>query len=71
MQPMRILAMAQNNPFRHRIVKRWSVLNPFCARLTTGSMVNKQKLVEEAAGQGFNAVLVARFIHHGEPRRNS
>jgi hypothetical protein len=23
-------------------------------------MVNKQKLVEEAAGQGFNAVLVAR-----------
>jgi DNA replication licensing factor MCM5 len=26
------------------------------SRLTTGSMVNKQKLVEEAAGQGFNAV---------------
>jgi DNA replication licensing factor MCM5 len=25
-------------------------------------MVNKQKLVEEAAGQGFNAVLVARAL---------
>jgi DNA replication licensing factor MCM5 len=32
------------------------------SRLTTGSMVNKQKLVEEAAGQGFNAVLVARAL---------
>lgn len=32
------------------------------SRLTIGSMVNKQKLVEEAAGQGFNAVLVARAL---------
>jgi DNA replication licensing factor MCM5 len=32
------------------------------SRLTTGSMVNKQKLVEEAAGQGFNAMLVARAL---------
>lgn len=32
------------------------------SRLTAGSMVNKQKLVEEAAGQGFNAVLVARAL---------
>jgi DNA replication licensing factor MCM5 len=32
------------------------------SRLTVGSMVNKQKLVEEAAGQGFNAVLVARAL---------
>jgi hypothetical protein len=44
------------NPFRHRIVKRWSRTESFCAATTTGSMVNKQKLVEEAAGQGFNAV---------------
>ena len=32
------------------------------SRLTVGSMVNKQKLVEEAAGQGFNAILVARAL---------
>jgi DNA replication licensing factor MCM5 len=32
------------------------------SRLTIGSMVNKQKLVEEAAGQGFNALLVARAL---------
>jgi DNA replication licensing factor MCM5 len=32
------------------------------SRLTIGSMVNKQKLVEEAAGQGFNAMLVARAL---------
>jgi len=32
------------------------------SRLALGSMVNKQKLVEEAAGQGFNAVLVARAL---------
>ena len=31
-------------------------------RLTVGSMVNKQRLVEEAAGQGFNAILVARAL---------
>jgi DNA replication licensing factor MCM5 len=33
------------------------------SRLTVGgSHVNKQKLIEEAAGQGFNAVLVARAL---------
>lgn len=32
------------------------------SRLTVGSMVNKQKIVEEAAGQGFNAVLVTRAL---------
>jgi DNA replication licensing factor MCM5 len=32
------------------------------SRLTVGSMVNKQKLIEEAAGQGFNAVLVSRAL---------
>jgi DNA replication licensing factor MCM5 len=32
------------------------------SRLTIGSMVNKQKLVEEAAGQGFNALMVARAL---------
>jgi len=32
------------------------------SRLTIGSMVNKQRLVEEAAGQGFNAILIARVL---------
>jgi DNA replication licensing factor MCM5 len=32
------------------------------SRLTIGSMVNKQKLVEEAAGQGYNAMVVARVL---------
>lgn len=32
------------------------------SRLTIGSIVNRQRLVEEAAGQGFNAVLVARAV---------
>jgi DNA replication licensing factor MCM5 len=32
------------------------------SRLTTGSLVNKQRVIEEAAGQGFNAVLVARAM---------
>lgn len=31
-------------------------------RLAMGSMVNKQKLIEEAAGQGYNAMLVARVL---------
>lgn len=31
-------------------------------RLQVGSLVNKQKLIEEAAGQGFNAILVARAL---------
>ena len=30
------------------------------ARMTLGSMVNRQKIIEEAAGQGYNAVVVAR-----------
>jgi DNA replication licensing factor MCM5 len=32
------------------------------SRLTIGSMVNKQKLVEEASGQGYNALMVARVL---------
>lgn len=32
------------------------------SRLTIGSMVNKQRIVEEAAGQGYNAVLVSRAL---------
>lgn len=32
------------------------------SRLTIGSTVNKQRLVEEAAGQGYNAVLVTRAL---------
>ena len=32
------------------------------SRLTVGSLVNRQKLIEEAAGQGYNAVLVARAL---------
>jgi DNA replication licensing factor MCM5 len=32
------------------------------SRLQLGSLVNKRKLIEEAAGQGFNAVLVARAL---------
>ena len=32
------------------------------SRLTHGSLVNKQRVIEEAAGQGFNAVLVARAM---------
>lgn len=30
------------------------------ARMTLGSIVNRQKLIEEAAGQGYNAIVVAR-----------
>jgi DNA replication licensing factor MCM5 len=32
------------------------------SRLTVGSLVNRQKLIEESAGQGYNAFLVARAI---------
>jgi len=32
------------------------------SRLTVGNMVNKQRIVEEAAGQGFNAMLVTRAL---------
>jgi len=32
------------------------------SRLTVGAMVNKQRLIEEAAGQGFNAVIVTRAL---------
>lgn len=32
------------------------------SRLTVGSLVNRQRLIEEAAGQGYNAVLVARAL---------
>jgi DNA replication licensing factor MCM5 len=32
------------------------------SRLTVGSLVNRQKLIEEAAGQGYNAFLVARAL---------
>jgi DNA replication licensing factor MCM5 len=32
------------------------------SRLTVGSLVNRQKLIEEAAGQGYNAILVARAL---------
>jgi len=31
-------------------------------RLVVGNMVNKQRLIEEAAGQGFNAILVVRAL---------
>eukprot|EP00525_Craspedostauros_australis_P005652 CAMPEP_0198129916 /NCGR_PEP_ID=MMETSP1442-20131203/52797_1 /TAXON_ID= /ORGANISM="Craspedostauros australis, Strain CCMP3328" /LENGTH=185 /DNA_ID=CAMNT_0043790413 /DNA_START=112 /DNA_END=669 /DNA_ORIENTATION=- len=32
------------------------------SRLTVGSLVNKQRLVEESAGQGHNAVIIARVL---------
>jgi DNA replication licensing factor MCM5 len=32
------------------------------SRLAIGSMVNKQKLLEEASGQGYNAMVVSRVI---------
>ena len=32
------------------------------SRLAIGSMVNKQKLVEEASGQGYNAMVIARVL---------
>jgi DNA replication licensing factor MCM5 len=32
------------------------------SRLTVGSLVNRQRLIEEAAGQGYNAVLVTRAL---------
>ena len=32
------------------------------SRLAIGSMVNKQRLVEEAAGQGYNAMVVSRVL---------
>lgn len=32
------------------------------SRLAVGSMVNKQKLIEEASGQGYNAMVLARVI---------
>jgi DNA replication licensing factor MCM5 len=32
------------------------------SRLNVGSMVNKQRLVEEGSGQGFNAILIARAL---------
>lgn len=32
------------------------------SRLTVGSMVNKQKLIEEASGQGYNAMVVSRVL---------
>jgi len=46
------------------------------ARMTLGSVVNRQRLIEEAAGQGFNAVVVAKcfavMIMRGEvTERNS
>jgi hypothetical protein len=48
----RILAMARQPVSAPNREEMESVLNPFCSRLTTGSMVNKQKLVEEALGKG-------------------
>mmetsp|Transcript_5928 Transcript_5928/g.8976 ORF Transcript_5928/g.8976 Transcript_5928/m.8976 type:complete len:821 (+) Transcript_5928:131-2593(+) len=32
------------------------------SRLAVGSMVNKQKIIEEACGQGYNAMVVARVV---------
>jgi DNA replication licensing factor MCM5 len=32
------------------------------SRLSIGSMVNKQKIIEEACGQGYNAMVVARVV---------
>jgi DNA replication licensing factor MCM5 len=32
------------------------------SRLTVGSMVNKQKLIEEASGQGYNAMVISRVL---------
>jgi DNA replication licensing factor MCM5 len=32
------------------------------SRLAIGSMVNKQKLIEEASGQGYNVMVIARVI---------
>jgi DNA replication licensing factor MCM5 len=33
------------------------------SRLAVGSMVNKQKLIEEASGQGYNVMVLARVIN--------
>ena len=32
------------------------------SRMTIGNVVNKQRLVEEASGQGFNALVVTRVL---------
>lgn len=50
---------AMSAPNREEMERTESFLR---SRLTTGSLVNKQKIIEEAAGQGFNAILVARAL---------
>ena len=32
------------------------------SRLSLGSMVNKQKLIEEASGQGYNVMVISRVM---------
>ena len=40
----------------------WHTQSFLRSRLTVGSLVNRKKLIEEAAGQGYNAILVARSL---------
>lgn len=53
------LYAAASAPNREEMERTESFLR---CRLTVGSLVNRQKLIEEAAGQGYNAVLVARAL---------
>ena len=50
---------AASAPNREELERTESFLR---SRLTVGSLVNRQKLIEEAAGQGYNAILVARAL---------
>jgi len=50
---------AASVPNREELERTESFLR---SRLTVGSLVNRQKLIEEAAGQGYNAILVARSL---------
>ena len=53
------LVSSLSGPNREEMQRTESFLR---TRLTMGMMINKQKLIEEAAGQGFNAVLVTRAL---------
>jgi DNA replication licensing factor MCM5 len=53
------LYAAASAPNREEMERTESFLR---SRLTVGSLVNRQKLIEEAAGQGYNAILVARAL---------
>ena len=50
---------AASLPNREELERAESFLR---TRLTVGSLVNRQKLIEEAVGQGYNAILVARSL---------